>query len=195
MIKGDKKTINAWAIYDWANSSYSLVISSALFPIYFHAITTTESSSNVKFLGHVWNSESLQLYCISLAFLFIAALNPILSSIADVSGRKKRFMYFFSTLGAISCASLFFFDSLNTLWIGIVGSILAAIGYAGSIVFYNAFLPEIAEEKDQDKVSAKGFALGYLGSSLLLIFSLTMILFPQWYGNISSGLATRLAFV
>ena len=95
MIKGDKKTINAWAIYDWANSSYSLVISSALFPIYFHAITTTESSSNVKFLGHVWNSESLQLYCISLAFLFIAALNPILSSIADVSGRKKRFMYFF----------------------------------------------------------------------------------------------------
>ncbi len=195
MIKGDKKTINAWAIYDLANSSYSLVISSALFPIYFHAITTTESSSNVRFLGHNWNSESLQLYCISLAFLFIAALNPILSSIADVSGKKKRFMYFFSTLGAISCASLFFFDSLNTLWIGIVGSILAAIGYAGSIVFYNAFLPEIAEEKDQDKVSAKGFAFGYLGSSMLLIFSLTMILFPEWYGNISSGLATRLAFV
>ncbi|MFZ7114788.1 MAG: MFS transporter [Bacteroidota bacterium] len=195
MIKGDKKTINAWALYDWANSSYSLVISSALFPIYFHAITTTENSSNVRFLGHTWNSESLQLYCISLAFLFIAALNPILSSIADVSGKKKRFMYFFSTLGAVSCASLFFFESLNTLWIGIVGSILAAIGYAGSIVFYNAFLPEIAEEKDQDKVSAKGFALGYLGSSLLLIFSLTMILFPEWYGNISSGLATRLAFV
>lgn len=195
MIKGDKKTINAWALYDWANSSYSLVISSALFPIYFHAITTNEHTSDVRFLGHLWNSESLQLYCISLAFLFIAALNPILSSIADVSGKKKRFMYFFSTLGAVSCSSLFFFDSLDTLWVGIAGSILAAIGYAGSIVFYNAFLPEIAEEKDQDKVSAKGFALGYLGSSLLLIFSLTMILFPQWYGNISSGLATRLAFV
>jgi UMF1 family MFS transporter len=104
-------------------------------------------------------------------------------------------MYFFSTLGAISCSSLFFFESLDTLWVGILGSILAAIGYAGSIVFYNAFLPEIAEEKDQDKVSAKGFAMGYLGSSLLLIFSLTMILFPQWYGNISTGLATRIAFV
>ncbi len=195
MIKGDKKTINAWALYDWANSAYSLVISSALFPIYFHAITTTEHSNDVTFLGHVWNSESLQLYCISLAFLFIAALNPLLSSIADVSGKKKRFMYFFSTLGAISCSSLFFFESLDTLWVGIFGSILAAIGYAGSIVFYNAFLPEIAEEEDQDKVSAKGFALGYLGSSLLLIFSLTMILFPQWYGGISSGLATRIAFL
>ncbi|HQV99587.1 MAG TPA: MFS transporter [Bacteroidia bacterium] len=195
MKKGDKKTINAWAFYDLANSSYSLVISSALFPIYFHAITTTETSNEVKFLGHIWNSESLQLYCISLAFLLIAALNPILSSIADISGKKKKFMYFFSTLGAISCSSLFFFESLDTLWVGILGSILAAIGYAGSIVFYNAFLPEIAEEKDQDKVSAKGFAMGYLGSSLLLIFSLTMILFPQWYGNISTGLATRIAFV
>jgi len=195
MIKGNKKTINAWALYDWANSSYSLVISSALFPIYFHAITTTDTSNDVRFLGHTWNSESLQMYCISLAFLFIAALNPILSSIADVSGKKKRFMYFFSTMGAISCSSLFFFESIDTLWVGVLGSILAAIGYAGSIVFYNAFLPEIAEEKDQDKVSAKGFALGYLGSSLLLIFSLTMILFPQWYGNISNGLATRIAFV
>lgn len=195
MIKGDKKTINAWALYDWANSTYSLVITSALFPIYFHAKTTTGLSNNVNFLGTTWNSESLQMYCISFAFLFIAALNPLLSSIADFSGRKKRFMYFFSTLGAIACASLYFFESLNTLWIGILGSILAAIGYAGSIVFYNAFLPEIAEEKDQDKVSAKGFAMGYLGSSLLLIFSLTMILFPKWYGGITADYATRIAFL
>lgn len=195
MIKGDKKTINAWALYDWANSTYSLVITSALFPIYFHAKTTTADSNLVNFLGITWNSESLQLYCISLAFLLIAALNPLLSSIADFSGRKKRFMYFFSTLGSVACASLYFFDSLSTLWIGIIGSILAAIGYAGSIVFYNAFLPEIAEEKDQDKVSAKGFALGYLGSSLLLIFSLTMILCPQWYGGIGADMATRIAFV
>ncbi len=195
MIKGDKKTINAWAMYDWANSTYSLVISSALFPIYFHAKTTFGDSNNVRFLGIEWNSESLQLYCISLAFLFIALLNPLLSSIADYSGRKKRFMYFFSTLGAISCSSLYFFESLNTLWVGILGSILAAIGYAGSIVFYNAFLPEIAEAKDQDRVSAKGFALGYLGSSILLIFSLTMILCPQWYGGISADRATRIAFV
>ncbi len=195
MKTADKKTINAWAIYDWANSAYSLVITSALFPIYFHAVTTVEGSKIVKFIGRTYNSDSLQTYTISLAFLIIAAVNPLLSSIADYSGRKKSFMYFFSTLGAFSCASLFFFDSLDTLWIGVIGSMLAAIGYSGSIVFYNAFLPEIASTKDQDKVSAKGFAMGYIGSSLLLIFCLTMIMFPQFYGNISSGLSTRISFL
>lgn len=195
MKTADKKTINAWAIYDWANSAYSLVITSALFPIYFHAVTTVEGSNTIKFIGRTYNSDSLQTYAISLAFLIIAGVNPLLSSIADYSGRKKAFMYFFSTLGALSCASLFFFESIDTLWIGIVGSMFAAIGYAGSIVFYNAFLPEIASPKDQDKISAKGFAMGYIGSSLLLIFCLTMIMFPEFYGNISSGMATRLSFL
>ena len=196
MIKtAEKKTINAWAMYDWANSAYSLVITSALFPIYFHSITTTAESSSVRFIGRTYNSDSLQTYAISLAFLLIAAINPLLSSIADYSGNKKKFMYFFSTLGAVSCASLFFFNSVNTLWIGVIGSMLAAIGYAGSIVFYNAFLPEIAATEDQDKVSAKGFAMGYIGSSLLLIFCLTMILYPQWYGGITTSLATRIAFL
>ncbi|HNP49868.1 MAG TPA: MFS transporter [Bacteroidia bacterium] len=194
-IKGNKKIIRAWAMYDWANSSYSLVITSALFPIYFHAITTTPENNTVRFLGRNFNSDSLQTYAISIAFLVIAAINPLLSSIADYSGNKKKFMYFFSTLGAAACSSLFFFTSLDTLWIGVFGVVLAAIGYAGSIVFYNAFLPEIAESEDQDKVSAKGFAMGYIGSSLLLIFSLTMILFPDWYGGISSGMATRIAFL
>ncbi|HNQ60911.1 MAG TPA: MFS transporter [Bacteroidia bacterium] len=193
--KGNKKIIRAWTMYDWANSAYSLVITSALFPIYFHAITTSDNNNEVRFLGRNFNSDSLQTYAISLAFLLIAAISPILSSIADYSGRKKRFMYFFSTMGALSCSALYFFDSLDTLWIGVFGSILAAIGYAGSIVFYNAFLPEIADVKDQDKVSAKGFAMGYIGSSLLLIFSLTMIMFPQLFGNIESGYATRLAFL
>ena len=194
-IQGNKKIINAWAMYDWANSAYSLVITSALFPIYFHAVTTVNGSNLVRFFGRTYNSDSLQTYAISIAFLVIASINSLLSSIADYSGQKKKFMYFFSTLGAISCAALFFFDSLQTLWIGILGSIFAAIGYAGSIVFYNAYLPEIAAHADQDRVSAKGFALGYVGSSLLLIFSLTMILFPSWYGGISSGMATRLAFL
>ncbi|MFN8166360.1 MAG: MFS transporter [Bacteroidia bacterium] len=194
--KGDKKIIRAWAFYDWANSSYSLVITSALFPIYFHAITTENNPGGmVNFLGRNFNSDSLQSYSISFAFLLIAFISPLLSSIADYSGKKKKFMYFFSTLGAISCSSLFFFDSLGTLWIGVLGAILAAMGYSGSIVFYNAFLPEIAEPEDQDKVSAKGFALGYIGSSLLLIFSLTMILFPSWYGGIEKGFAIRLAFL
>jgi MFS transporter, UMF1 family len=195
IIKGDKKIINGWAMYDWANSAYSLVITSAIFPIYFHSVSASGGSEYVNFLGITFNSASLLTYTISAAFLVIAILNPILSSIADYSGKKKAFMFFFSTLGAASCVALFFFDSISTLWLGIFGSILAAIGYAGSIVFYNAFLPEIAEPEDQDKVSAKGFAMGYIGSSLLLIFSLTMILFPQWYGNISNGFASRLAFL
>ena len=104
-------------------------------------------------------------------------------------------MFFFSTLGAVSCSSLYFFTDVSTLWIGVVGSMLAALGYAGSIVFYNAFLPEIAAPADQDKISARGFAMGYIGSSMLLIFCLTMILFPAWYGNISTGYATRLSFL
>jgi MFS transporter, UMF1 family len=193
--KGDKKLINGWAMYDWANSSYSLVITSALFPIYFHSVTTTDQSNMVRFLGRTYNSDSLQTYAISIAFLFIAAINPLLSSIADYSGKKKKFMFFFSTLGAVSCASLFLFDSLGTLWIGVLGSVLAAIGYAGSIVFYNGFLPEIAEAKDQDRVSARGFAMGYIGSSLLLIFSLSMVMFPEAYGGIEKGFAIRLAFL
>ncbi len=194
-VTASKKVINAWALYDTANSAYSLVITTALFPIYFHALTTTADSSMVKFLGRTYNSDSLQTYTLSLAFLVIAAINPLLSSIADFSGRKKRFMFFFSTLGSLSCMSLFFFSSLSTLWIGILGSMLAAIGYAGSIVFYNAFLPEIASPADQDKVSARGFAYGYTGSSLLMIFCLTMVLFPQWYGGISGSLAMRVSFL
>ena len=194
-VTADKKIVRAWTYYDWANSAYSLVITSALFPIYFNAVTTTATSKEVSFLGRVFNSDSLQTYSISVAFLIIALLSPLLSSMADYSGKKKKFMFFFSTLGALSCSALYFFTDINTLWIGVFGSMLAALGYAGSIVFYNAFLPEIAAPADQDKISAKGFAMGYIGSSLLLIFCLTMVLFPAWYGNISGGFATRLSFL
>jgi UMF1 family MFS transporter len=198
-----KKVINAWAIYDCANSAYSLVITTAIFPIYFHSITTTKISSSVKFLDRTYNSDSLQTYALSMSFLVIALINPLLSSIADYSGKKKKFMFFFSTLGAFSCMSLFFFTSLDTLWLGMLGLILAAIGYAGSIVFYNAFLPELAAPHDQDRVSARGFAYGYIGSSFLMIFCLTMMMCPQWYGPLfngmdtdaANGLAARIAFL
>lgn len=197
MVKADlqkQKIIRGWTYYDWANSAYSLVISSALFPIYFSAVTSS-GNHEVKFLGRTFNSDSLQSYAISVAFLLIAAISPLLSSIADYSGQKKRFMFFFSTLGALACSSLWFFTGLDTLWIGVLGSVMAAIGYAGSIVFYNAFLPEIALPEEQDDVSARGYSMGYIGSSLLLIFNLTMILFPQWYGNISNGAAMRFSFL
>ncbi len=191
--KGNKKLINAWAMYDWANSAYSLTITSAIFPIYFTAVTTINGSKDVHFLGRNFNADSLQTYAISLAFLVIAAINPLLSSIADYSGNKKKFMYFFSTLGAVSCASLYFFRGPGTIAVGVFGAVFAAIGYAGSIVFYNAFLPEIAEPADQDKVSAKGFALGYIGSSLLLIFNLVMIQCPQFFFDVTGKMNELLA--
>lgn len=193
--KDNEKVIKAWTFYDWANSAYSLVISSALFPIYFSAIASSNGAKTVNFLGRSFNAESLQSYAISAAFLFIAALSPVFSSIADYSGQKKKFMFFFSTLGALACSLLWFFDGLDTLWIGVTCSMVAAIGYSGSIVFYNAYLPEISSEDFQDSVSARGFSMGYIGSSLLLIFNLTMILFPEWYGNIDNGLAMRISFL
>ncbi len=180
-------------MYDWANSAYSLTITSAIFPIYFAAVTTLNGSKNVHFLGRTYNADSLLEYSISIAFLIIAAINPLLSSIADYSGSKKKFMYFFSTLGAVSCASLFFFRGTDTLAIGVFGAMFAAIGYAGSIVFYNAFLPEIAEPVDQDSVSAKGFAMGYIGSSLLLIFNLFMIQFPQFFFDVNGKVKELMA--
>ncbi len=192
---GNKKVVRAWTFYDWANSAYSLVINSALFPIYFSAIAHSNGANEVRFLGRTFNPESLQSYAISFAFLVIALISPMLSSIADFSGQKKKFMYFFSTFGAISCSLLWFFEGADTLWVGITCSLFAAIGYAGSIVFYNAYLPEIAVAADQDRISARGFSMGYIGSSLLLIFNLTMVMFPQWYGNISSGFAMRFSFL
>ena len=192
-ILGNKKIINAWAMYDWANSAYSLTITSAIFPIYFTAVTAMKGTKDVHFLGRTFNADSLQTYAISIAFLVIATINPLLSSIADYSGNKKKFMYFFSTLGAVSCAVLYFFRGQDTIAIGVLGSMFAAIGYAGSIVFYNAFLPEIAKPEDQDKVSAKGFAMGYIGSSMLLIFNLFMIQFPQYFFDVTGKINELIA--
>ena len=179
--KGNKKVIRGWAFYDWANSVYSLVITSTIFPIYYSNVTSDEYSDKVSFL---WFDEitNTVLYDFALAFayLVIAIMSPLLSGIADYGGKKKLFMRIFCYLGAISCSLMYLFDADN-LWLGITLVILACIGWSGSVVFYNAFLPEIAEPKEQDKVSAKGYAYGYIGSVLLLIFNLVMISFPQWF--------------
>ncbi|MFM9056279.1 MAG: MFS transporter [Bacteroidota bacterium] len=193
-IKSNPRIIRAWTFYDWANSAYSLVITSTLYPIYFSEITRSANGS-LQFLGRQFNPESLQSYAISFSFLLVALVSPLLSSIADYSGRKKSFMAFFCSLGATACALLWFFTGMDTLWIGITCSVIASFGFSGSIVFYNAYLPEIAPKQDQDRISARGFAMGYTGSSLLLIFCLTLVMFPGWYGNISSGTALRTAFV
>jgi len=193
--KGDKKLIRAWAFYDWANSAYALVISSAIFPIFFEKVTNRNGNDTLHFLGMSFKNTELYSYALALSFLIVAFLSPILSAIADYSGNKKKFMQFYTYLGSISTMMLFFFKDPDTVWLGILFSVLASIGFWGSLVFYNAFLPEIAEYEQQDKVSAMGFAYGYVGSVLLMIFNLTMILHPEWYGIKDGTLPARISFL
>jgi len=189
---GNKKLINAWAFYDWANSVYSLVISTAVFPLYYSAVTDDKV---VFFLGMDWDhADSLYSYALSFSFLIVAFISPILSGIADYTGSKKKFMKFFCWLGGLSVMSLYFFDGVDTVWIGILFTILASIGFWASLVFYNAYLPEVAHPEQQDRASAKGFMYGYFGSVLLLILNLVMIQKPDWFG-ITSGMASRISFV
>ena len=192
--KGDKKLINAWAFYDWANSVYSLVIATAVFPIYYESVTGNNNGI-VSFLGTDFHNTTLLSYSLSLSFLIVAFMSPILSGIADYTGNKKRFMQFFCYLGSVSVMCLFFFKGQETLWIGILFTILASIGFWGSIVFYNSYLPEIAFPEDHDRVSARGFMFGYTGSIFLLAFNLTMVMKPEWYGIIDSTLPARLSFL
>ena len=173
-------------MYDWANSVYPLVITSAIFPIYYDAVTTdADGSSMVTFLGFQLENTVLYNYALAFAYLVIASLSPLLSGIADYGGKKKSFMQFFCYLGAISCSLLYFFTS-DTLWLGVLLIVTAALGWAGSIVFYNAYLPEIAEPKDQDRVSAQGFAYGYVGSVILLIFNLVMVMVPDLFFDVQA---------
>jgi len=192
--KGSPKLINAWAFYDWANSVYSLVIATAVFPIYYESVTSGNDGM-VTFLGTSFHNTTLLSYSLSFSFLIVAFLSPILSGIADYTGNKKRFMQFFCYLGSLSVMSMFFFKGQETLWIGIVSTILASIGFWGSVVFYNSYLPEIAFPEQHDRVSAKGFMFGYLGSVILLTFNLTMVMKPEWYGISDATLPARISFL
>jgi UMF1 family MFS transporter len=187
-----KKVINGWAMYDWANSVYNLVITTTFFPIYFAAVTASEYGANtVPFLGREFVNTSLYDYSISLAYLIIALMYPILTSIADTRGNKKQFMRFFCYLGAAGCAALFFFDLKNvSVGFGVFFFMLAAIGYAGSLVFYNSYLPEIAAPQDMDRISARGFSFGYIGSVICQIIGFVLILLMA-----DDGAASRFTFL
>jgi len=198
--KGDKKIITAWSFYDWANSVYPLVITSTIFPIYYESVTTTVSNTGivndkVHFLGIDFINTTLYTFSLAFAYLVVAFIAPLLSGVADYSGKKKRFMQFFCYLGAFSCAAMYFFTDLENLWLGILLAVLACIGYSGSIVFYNAYLPEIADTEHHDRVSAKGFAMGYVGSAILLIINLVIVMKPEMFGISSKGNATRISFL
>ena len=188
-IKGDKRIIKGWILYDWANSVYNLVISSAIFPIFYTNITERHYLDSVgrekllegekvmvNFFGNDLYSSELISYVLSASFLLVSILSPILSGIADFTGNKKRFMQFFCYLGALSCISLYWFDASRIEW-GMLSVFLASIGFWNSFVFYNAYLPEIADPKDHDNISARGFSMGYFGSMILLIICLSIIMF------------------
>jgi UMF1 family MFS transporter len=178
MKLNDKKTINAWAIYDWANSAYFLVISTAIFPAYFIANT----SSEIQIMGMEFSNKSIYSYAVSFSYLVIVFLSPILSGIADYGGKRMFFLKLFTFIGSISCMLLFFFSGDSSLWLGTLAFMVATIGAAGGIVFYNAYLPEIVTEDKYDNVSAKGYAYGYIGSVLLLIVILFISLKPALFG-------------
>ena len=189
--KGSKKLGNAWAFYDWANSVYSLVISSSIFPIYYGTLFKVKGISTVQFLGIEFKNTALISFVTAVAFLIVAFLSPILSGIADYVGNKKRFMQFFCVLGSFSCIGLAFF-TLENLTFGIFCFFFGLIGFWGSLVFYNSYLPDIAYVEQQDRLSAKGFSMGYVGSVLLLGICLFLILGKEGEEAI---FAMRISFV
>lgn len=175
--RNNPAVIRAWTMYDWAISVYNLVIGTTFFPIYFLAVTkATFGEDSVPLLGRTFKNTALYNYTLSFAYLLIALMLPILSSIADSAGNKKKFMKFFCYMGGLACISMFWFKGHNVGW-GVFCLMLAAIGYVGSLVFYNSYLPEICTEDQMDKVSARGFAMGYIGSVILQMIGFGLVIY------------------
>ena len=190
MQTAGKKIINGWAMYDWANSVYNLVITTTFFPAYYAAVTSLKNfPDGVTFLGRHFVNTELKDYVLAFGFLVIAVLSPILSSVADYKGNKKNFMRFFCYMGAISCSLLFFFDK-NHVTLGLMCFMFAGIGFYGSQVFYNSYLPEIAAEKDMDRISARGYTMGYVGSVLMQLVGFALVMLME-----DKGLALTITFL
>ena len=190
--KGSKKLIGAWAIYDWANSVYSLVISSAIFPIYYSQYVFSQTNS-VEILNFDINKDTLISSVSALSFLLIAFLSPLLSGIADFIGNKKIFMKFFVYMGSLSCIGLYWFE-LETIKISLLFYTLGLIGFWGSLVYYNSYLTDITYPNQTNRVSAKGYTMGYIGSVILLLVNLIMINFYETFGFESEISAMKSSF-
>jgi UMF1 family MFS transporter len=197
MQTASKKVVNGWAMYDWANSVYNLVITSTIFPAYYEAVTGDGNENTlidkIKIGEYEVSNTALYNYILAIAFVIVAIMSPILSSIADYRGNKKQFLRFFCTMGSLSCASLYFFDS-DHITGGLISVIIACIGFWSSLVFYNSYLPEIAAPEDRDRISAKGFMMGYIGSVLLQIICFVFVLKPELFG-ITVGKASQISFL
>jgi UMF1 family MFS transporter len=192
--KNNKKTIWAWAMFDWANQSYNMVITSTIFPAYYVAITANKQNGDmVSFFGHRYVNTVLSNYILGLSYLIIVALLPILTSIADYKGHKKLYMQLFTWLGSLACAGLYFF-TIDNFEFGMICFGLASIGYCGGFVFYNSYLPQIASLDRQDAVSAKGFIYGFAGSIVVQVLCFVFVLSPKTFG-ITDDVAARLSFL
>lgn len=177
--KGSKKLLNAWAFYDWANSVYTLTIASSIFPIFYSAlfVSTVSEIKTVWAFGLEFKSTALITFVTAFTFLVVSVMSPILSGIADYVGNKKNFLKFFCYVGSLGCVGLYWFDiSPGRIHISLLFYFMGLIGYWGSLVFYNSYLPDIAFPEQQDSISAKGFSLGYFGSVILLIINLVMVM-------------------
>ncbi len=190
------KIIRGWALYDWANSVYNLVITSTIFPAYYEAITANKNNNEILFFGRSYVNTALYNYVLAIAFVIIALMSPILSSIADYNGNKRSFLRFFSTLGSVSCSLLYFF-SVQQIEISMLLIMLACIGFWSSLVFYNSYLPEIASEEKRDDVSAKGFTYGYIGSIILQLLCFVVVFKKEWFGIAADNgsLPAKISFV
>ena len=209
-IKNNPKIMNAWAAYDWANSVYSLVITSTIFPIYYSLLTTKgykkefiESTQQwikvperyfLKIFGEAYHPDAVYGYSLTASFIIVVLLSPFLSSLADTIGNKKSFLQFFCYLGATSCMGLAIFTGMNTVFLGLLFSITASVGFWGSLVFYNSFLPDIASPDRQDALSARGYVYGYVGSVVLVIICLLLIKVAAQTAE-ESKLYTRVSFL
>lgn len=190
--KGSKKLLNAWAFYDWANSVYSLVIASAVFPIFYDQIFP--KGTMVPVFGTTMKSTALMSFTTAFAFLIVAFISPLLSGIADYAGNKKNFLKAFCYIGALSCIGLYWFDSDN-LYFSLLCYLFGLIGFWGSLVFYNSYLPDIAYPEQQDAISAKGYSMGYIGSVILLVLNLAMVMFPKVFHLENAMQAMRISFI
>jgi MFS transporter, UMF1 family len=198
MQTASKKIVNGWAMYDWANSVYNLVITTTFFPIYYLGITGDgNDKTKTDYIDFLWfkhiPNSSLYDYTLAAGFLIVALMSPILSSIADYKGNKKTFMRFFLILGSLSCMG-FYFLKADTLLLGTVLIITATVGYWSSLVFYNSYLPEIAAPQDRDRISAKGFMYGYIGSVILQIMGFVLVMLAG-DDSAAQANAVRLTFI
>lgn len=189
--KDNKRVINGWAFFDWANSSYSLVISTAIFPIYFISITSEE----INIFGNAYSNSVVFSYLVSACYIIVAIFSPLLGGISDYGDKRMTFLRFFSTIGGLACILLFFFRDSTDVILGCAAFGIATIGHASSLIFYDAYLPEISSKENMDKVSARGYAFGYVGSVLLLLFIIFMSLKPALFGiPPESSLPYRIGF-